>query len=376
MALATLLVTFAAALPQGGPGDTPLRTDVFVAGEDGYHTARIPAVVRTNEGTLLAFCEGRVSGRGDAGDIDLLLRRSTDGGKSWSGLQRIAQQGKDTWGNPCPVVDRRTGTVSLLLTWNAGDVAERGVAAGFGRDSRRVYLSRSTDDGVTWSAPADITATVKEPSWTWYATGPGAGIQIEHGEHEGRLVVPCDHKGPNDAGEVEYRSHVILSDDGGETWRLGGTAPDPQVNECEVAELAGGRLLLNMRSYDKTQHTRQVCVSDDGGASWHDQRHDEALIEPVCQASLRRLRWPKGAQPGVLLFSNPASTKKRAALTVRASLDDGATWPLARVLHDGSAAYSCLVALDDDHAGCLYERDDYGAITFAVFSFDWLKGGE
>jgi sialidase-1 len=124
--------------------------------------------------------------------------------------------------------------------------------------------------------PEEITGDTKKPDWTWYATGPGAGIQIQHGPHKGRLVIPCDHI---EADTKHYYSHVIYSDDGGQTWQLGGSTPEHQVNECEVVELAEpqGRLMLNMRNYDRSNRTRQTALSDDGGATWHSQKHDHRV---------------------------------------------------------------------------------------------------
>lgn len=348
------------------------QTDVFVSGEGGYHTYRIPSVIVSKQGTLLAFCEGRKAGRSDAGDIDLLLRRSSDGGRTWSATQVVWDDGANTCGNPCPVVDRETGVIWMLLTWNSGKIHEGKIQPGFGEDSRRVFVTHSDDDGETWADPVDITSSAKEEAWSWYATGPGAGIQIEHGEHSGRMIIPCDHKLPIENGE-HYLSHVVYSDDHGQTWQLGGSAPEDQVNECEVVELDGGRLMLNMRNYDESVRARQVCFSDDGGITWKDQRHDEALIEPICQASIRRYRWASLAQPGVILFSNPASIEGRRALTIRASYDGGVTWKHSRLLHEGGSAYSCLCVLDDGSIGCLYEKDGYQRITFARFPLEWIQ---
>jgi sialidase-1 len=350
----------------------PVETEVWVSGEGGYHTYRIPSVVVTTRGTLLAFCEGRKNGHSDSGDIDLLLRRSTDRGRTWSPTQVVWDDGESTCGNPCAVVDGRTGTVWLLSTWNAGAIHEARIAPGIGQDSRRVFVTSSTDDGATWAEPREITADVKDPGWSWYATGPGAGIQLEKGEHAGRLVIPCDHKVPGERGE-RYLSHVLWSDDHGQTWTLGGSSPRDQVNECEVVELEHGRLMLNMRSYDPERRARQICFSDDGGATWRDQRTDEVLIEPICQASLRRLRWDRADRPGVLLFSNPASTSMRERLTIRASYDDGESWEHSRLLHAGGSAYSCLCVLDDGTIGCLYEADGYARIPFARFDLEWIR---
>jgi len=165
---------------------------------------------------------------------------------------------------------------------------------------------------------------------------------------------------------------VIYSDDHGKTWQLGGTTPYGTENECEVVELTDGRMMLNMRNYDRTVHARQVAFSEDGGLTWKDQRHDETLIEPTCQASIRRFRWPEGNESGVILFSNPASKTGRKNMTIRASVDDGTSWPVARRIHAGGSAYSCLVVLLDGRIGCLYEADGYERVVLATFGFDWL----
>lgn len=346
---------------------------VFVSGQHGYHTFRIPSLLVTKQGTLLAFAEGRMGGSGDAGNIDLLLRRSTDQGRSWGSIQTVWDDGPNTCGNPCAVLDRVTGAVTLLMTWNRGDDPEHKIIAQQSRDTRRVYLSRSLDDGATWSKPREITSEVKATNWTWYATGPGAGIQVEHGPHAGRLVIPCDHI---EAGTKRYFSHVIVSDDHGETWRLGGRTERDQVNECEVVELTGGRLLLNMRNYDPAQRTRQQAVSVDGGATWGNQRHVPELVEPICQASVRRLSWEGPGLRSVILFANPASGR-REKLTIRASFDEGETWPVSRLLDARPSAYSSLAVLADGSFAILFEagaRSPYEALEFRRMEWDWVEG--
>jgi sialidase-1 len=203
---------------------------------------------------------------------------------------------------------------------------------------------------------------VKKPDWTWYATGPGVGIQLKNG----RLVVPCDNKV---AGTQARQSHVIFSDDGGKSWKLGGVV-GPDCNESQVVQRKGGSLLLNMRSYRANGHRRLVAVSTDGGESFSKPVEDAALLDPVCQASI--LRHP--GKGGGILFSNPASTR-REKMTVRLSRDEGKTWAHAKVLHGGPAAYSCLAVLPDGTVCCLYERGQkspYETITLARFSLDWL----
>lgn len=357
LSAAILLASFSA----GRADDLP-QSPVFLAGEGGYHTYRIPSLIVTKQGTLLAFCEGRKKGTSDAGDIDLVLRRSLDGGKSWQPMQVVWDDGPNTCGNPCPVVEQSTGVIWLLLTHNLGEDKEPAIIDGTSKGSRTVWVSKSSDDGGKWSKPVEITKHVKQPDWTWFATGPGVGIQTKFG----RLVIPCDNKV---AKTKARQSHVIYSDDKGETWKLGGVV-GPNCNESQIAELPDGSLLLNMRSYEANKR-RLIAKSTDGGLTFSKPVEDQALIEPVCQASLIRY----AADEPLLLFSNPASTK-REKMTVRLSRDGGKTWPVARQLHAGPAAYSCLTVLPDKTIGCLYERGEktpYEEISLARFPLTWLE---
>jgi sialidase-1 len=328
-------------------------------------------LIATQKGTLLAFAEGRRTGAGDAGDIDLVLRRSLDGGESWSPMQIVGDNGPNTFGNPCPVVDRNTGTIWLLTTHNQGADRERDIIAGTSAASRTVWAMKSDDDGVSWSAPVEITASVKRSDWTWYATGPGVGIQTAGG----RLVIPANHA---EAGIGVHRSHLFFSDDGGRTWRLGASA-EAGTNESQVVELAGGRLMVNMRNHPpKPENFRMVATSADGGQTLSAASPDRTLIEPPAQASLLRMTSAKTPGRNRLLFANPASSK-RERMTVRLSYDEGKTWPVARVLYEGPAAYSSLVVLGDLSVGLLFERGDrspYERITFARLTLGWLTEGK
>ncbi|MDO4557850.1 MAG: sialidase family protein [Planctomycetia bacterium] len=346
----------------------------FSAGMDDYSTYRIPSISEAPDGTLLALAEGRRYSASDTGDIDLVLRRSHDGGRTWEPMRVLWDDAGNTCGNPCPVVDSM-GTIHLLMTWNRGDDVESRIIAGESHDIRRIFVMRSSDQGETWSEPIEISETTRKSDWTWYATGPGVGIRLENGPHAGRLVIPCDHV---ERDTKAMRSHVIISDDHGLTWRIGGTAPEPGVNECEVAELPDGSLLLNMRNYDRSEPSRQISRSVDGGLTWIDQRHDAVLIEPICQASFRRVG-TEGENAMTYLFSNPASEKKRERMTIRMSTDGAKTWKYSRKIDDRPAAYSCLVALQDGTFGCLYETGDrtaYETITFIRFSESWVRGTE
>lgn len=339
--------------------DTALR-DVFVAGTGGYHTYRIPAIVVSKSGSLLAFCEGRRSGRGDAGNIDLLMRRSTDGGQTWSDSILIWDDAANTCGNPAPVVDQSTGTIWLLLTWNLGPDHEKQIMAGTSKEPRHVFVTHSTDDGLTWSTPENISADTRKDHWRWYATGPGNAIQLTHGKHAGRLLIPANHSDHTNSDAHPYRSHAFWSDDHGATWQLGGIHGD-RTNESAVAELSDGSVLHAMRSYHG-KNRRALSVSSDGGATWSKDKLHESLDTPVCQASLIRYSWPEGDKPGRLLFSSPKG-KKRSHMTIWASDDDGKTWPVSKEVYAGDAAYSNLVRLPNGKVGLLFERDSYKAIS-------------
>ena len=344
------------------------QIEVYKSGGEGYNTYRIPSLIFTKKGTLLAFCEGRKGGASDTGKIDMLLKRSMDGGKTWSNQQIVWEDETNTCGNPCPVVDRKTGRIHLLMTSNLGTDHERDIIAGTSKGTRTIWYAFSDDDGVNWTKPKEITASVKEKNWAWYATGPGAGIQLKNG----RLVIPCDHieKGTN-----INSSHVIYSDDNGKNWKLGGSA-NGDTNESEVVELADGSLLLNMRNSIREVKKRAVSVSRDKGKTWSAPTRDAELVEPICQASIRRysLKGKGKDSKNVILFSNPAS-EKRDNMTVRVSLDECKTWAMKRTINAGRSAYSCLAVAPDKTIYCLYERGEnspYERITLAKFNLEWI----
>jgi sialidase-1 len=341
----------------------PVHTDVFRAGEDGYHTYRIPAVIVTTKGTLLAFAEGRKESRLDQSPTDRVLKRSLDGGKTWLPMQIVVKASPDAAMDPCPVVDRTTGTIWMAYDfWPQGFKGKQ--TAGLGPDAVSRWVTHSLDDGVSWAAPVNITATTKKAHWTGIAHGPGVGIQTQ----SGRLVVPTNQHAEG------FTCMILYSDDRGQSWQLGGPA-GPAVGESQVVELADGTYMLNMRSY-RGQRRRAIATSSDGGKTWSRIRDDPQLIEPVCQASFLRYTLATGHGKNRLLFSNPASETARVNGTVRLSYDEGQTWPVARTLVPGSFAYSCLTVLPDMSIGCLYETDTYTRICFARFTLDWLTEGK
>jgi len=336
--------------------------DLWERGTGDHHTYRIPALERTTSGVLLAFCEGRRDGGGDAGQIDILLRRSHDSGLSWETSRIITAEPGFTNGNPAPVVDRRTGTVVLVFCRNPSEGDEPEICAG--RAARTVWVTRSTDEGLTWSDPEEITADTKAADWTWYATGPGHGVQLD----SGRLVIPCDHAvGVRmDRWQDPYRSHVILSDDGGRTWEVGGVLPE-MTNESTIAQLPDGRLHFNVRNHARTGR-RGYAFSDDDGRTFGGLRWHPDLLEPTCQGSV--LTTPSGT----LLLSHPFG-EKRENLTIRSSGDGGETWSDGVVVTAGPAAYSDLVITDAGTVLCLYETGEetlYESLRLRTFMMDDL----
>ncbi|MGL4853987.1 MAG: sialidase family protein, partial [Lentisphaeria bacterium] len=185
---------------------------VFQSGDKentGYHTFRIPTIVKTKKNSLLAFAEGRVNGWGDAGNIDIVMRRSKDGGKTWEPMQVVFDDGGNTCRNPCPVIDTKTGRIFLITTWS--NKHEGTIMDGKGRCS--IYVLTSDDDGSTWSKPVEITDQVNRPDWWWYATGPASAIQIQKGKYRGRIVVAANHSIITAENKKIHRSHTFYSDD-------------------------------------------------------------------------------------------------------------------------------------------------------------------
>lgn len=338
------------------------QTDIFISGEEGYHTYRIPAMVVSAKGAILAFCEGRKYSSADSGDIDLLLRRSFDNGETWQPRQIIADDGQNTMGNPSPVVDQNTGTIWLL----------------FCKNNDQVYVMKSMNDGATWSTPLEITKDVKKENWEGYGTGPCHGVQLKNY----RFVIPCWHRvrHPSDKHQDDYvYAHIIYSNEHGSNWRLGGIA-GPGMGECVVVQTYDGSLYLNIRNHipvvrSHCPRVRAYTWSKNDGITWSKVKFDETLIEPVCQASVVRFTEKNKHDKNRVLFSNPNSSEKREKMTVRLSYDECQTWSVSKLLHAGPSAYSDLAIARDMTIFCLYERGEkrpYEKITFAHFNLEWL----
>ncbi len=350
---------------------------LFHSGHDGYPRYRIPSLIVTTGGTALAICEGRKDGGGLQGNVDLIQRRSTDGGRTWSRIQRIADAGDDTLGNPCSLLDRTTGFVWLAFTRSPGQFTEAQITAGEVEGSTRVFVTHSKDNGLTWENPSDITATTKRTGWTWYGTGPGNGIQL----FDGRLFVPSYHK-EGERGTVT-RSHSVFSDDHGKTWKLGANAGLGN-GESQALQRTDGTIYLSARAARGGPFFRSIVTSPDRGKTWSDKRYDRTLHDPYCQGSLLAISRSTGApssrsaRPGDSTairveqefdarISNNASAPSplwlychsagpdRHNLTIRISRDEGRTWPGKHLLRRGNGQYTSMAILPDGNVGVFYD---------------------
>ncbi|RBM06891.1 exo-alpha-sialidase [Streptomyces sp. PT12] len=387
--LATSVVALADPGPDGereGARDRPScdSSVPFVSGTEGYDTFRIPAVVTTADGALLAFAEGRVGGAGDTGNIDVVARRSEDGGCTWGALLLVAGGEGDTRGNPAPVVDPATGRVVLLTSFNSGEVTEAQIMRGevTPEQSRRVFVQTSDDHGRTFGPPREITEDAKLPHWRWYATGPGHAVALTRGEHAGRLVVPANHSaappdGSSDTGQEAryYGSHALLSDDGGATWRIGYVDDDYEgvnnSNESIAAELPDGRLYFNVRDQNGTSAGNRLdSHSSDGGETLDREFAVQPTLSdvPVVQATVLQLE----GRHAPLLFAGPSVPTRRAALAVWRSDDAGQTFARVETLSEQPAAYSDLVQIDRRTVGVLYETGVTG--PYETIEFRRLTG--
>jgi sialidase-1 len=350
---------------------------IFTRGENGYHSYRIPALLNLPGGRVLAFAEGRRDSVNDYGKIDIVLRISDDGCRTFSAQRTIAEYGDDTIGNPTPVYDRDTGRIWLFLCTNLASGPESMIR--LNKAPRDVGAIYSDDRGETWSEFINMTSWLKLPGWTWYATGPCHALQMANG----RIVIPSNHGRFDEvAGKTLYfRSHVILSDDHGKTWRLGGMVENISGTESVVEELADGRLYLNTRCIQ--QHPcRVVAYSSDGGETWEDAHPDTALPDPECQGSAIAYPKPHAGCERPLLFSNnpfpptPPFGSGRHDLTVRMSLDGGRSWTHRLCIQESWTAYSDLTLLPDGSIACMYEcgeKDPYEQIALKTFTIDELK---
>ncbi len=312
---------------------------------------RIPALVVTNAGTILAFSEARASGY-DWGHIRMVVRRSQDDGKTWGPEIEITSQFPDnSCGNPSPVVERKTGRVFLAYHFRTNPSHSNSGPTHAG-------LTYSDDDGKTWSKSKFATDQFKPKNRSWFLIGPGHGIQLTQDKYRGRLLVPCYGQGSG---------YVVYSDDRGETWKYGGSSPSMDINEAVIVELQGGEIMINARSPGRTRN-RGTCVLANGGETLKEgtARFIPELPDPSCQGSTARYSWPKDGKPGIILYAGPGLPTGRVRATLRASYDEGQTWPYKQTIYEGGSGYSDMAVLPNGKIGYLFEKDGKQDLGFTV----------
>jgi sialidase-1 len=395
-AITSVLLLWAGLLALGAA--EPVRVDLFEAETGGYNLYRIPGLVVTAKGTLLAYAEARKSDRGDWGTVDIVLRRSTDGGAHWSPIQVMARVGGEHRKNPVALA-QKLADPSDVTYHNPVAITDRSGAVHFlfCQEYMRAFYMHSTDDGQTFSHPVEITEVFEQfrPHYDWkvLAIGPGHGIQLR----DGRLLAPVWLSlGTGGHAHRPSVATTIFSDDGGSTWQRGDIAvPDTAdwvfPNEASAAQLADGRVLLNVRSESKA-HRRLLVMSRNGATQWSKPAFHEQLLEPICFGSMARYSTEPVTR---LLFANPDNLDKasgpaepgknrdRKKLTVQLSYDEAKTWPVKKVLEAGWSGYSDLAVAPDGRIYCLYERGGQGdnhfrtaALTLASFDLRWLTDGK
>lgn len=363
--ITVLLVPLMIAPSWAGP-PAPVHTDVYRSGEDGYKMYRIPAIEVAPDGTLLAFAEARKYGGADPGygkqDIDLVVKRSKDGGRTWSAMEIIEDPG-EYWSaaNPCTIVDRQTKKIWLIYLRSK---PERSTATSRpGTDDMQTLARMSDDNGDHWSEPIDLTAVARDmddSAWKASVVGPGGGIQTR----SGRLLAP--------AWKSPYAVFSIFSDDHGKTWQRGELDPSaPCGTETQYVELADGAILRDVRQC-RGDEGRWRAVSRDGGQSWGDPFPGEQVTRCAC-AIERWTRKGDGSDRNRILWTGPKGPGRKT-LVARISYDEGRSFPRERVISDEAAAYSDLAVLPDGTVGCLWERGGYQFITFTRFSVEFVEG--
>lgn len=347
-------------------------------GSDGYHSFRIPSLIRTTNGTLIAFAEGRMSSNKDYGNINLVYKRSTNNGATWSALGEVVGVGPGTWGNPTAVVDQSNGRVWLFMSWNSGTHNQSGTDGYEPINSwgeRKVYVSYSDNNGASWSPQQDLTSTLLPSNFTWDAMGPGVGLQKSKTGATGRLIIPAIGRN-------------IYSDDHGVTWQY--QLIPSGTSEGTIIEKLNGGLIRNdrpvMSQWELSKRRRISVGSITGFPAW---TSDPDLLDPACQASV--LRYTDA--PNRIMFLNSASTETRGKMRVRITYDEGGTWPISRRIFDnlteqqaidqGKGGYSSMAKTADFMVGALIEvNENTGSsstsnrsIEFHKFNLPWILNG-
>ncbi len=363
---------------------------VFRGGQEGHAIYRIPAIIGLPNGELLAFAEGRVNGSDDFGDVNLVMKRSSDQGRTWSGIQTLLDYDSLQAGNPAPVMDlfdpnHPQGVVYLF--YNTGNNHEYDIR--MNRGVREVWVMKSFDLGKTWEKPENITRQVHKPNnpefnpdyqnpadWRHYANTPGHAFQFKKGKYQGRIFVAANHSvGDPQENFAEYQAHGFFTDDHGQSFHLSESIEIAGSNESIAAELSDDRMIMSIRNQKGDVRSRILAYSSDGGQTWDEAYFEEDLPDPVCQGSILDLGESDGKT--ILAHANNADKTDRNRLTVKISFDEGKTWELTLPIDYTDeqsklpwTAYSDLVKLGENTLGILYERDDYREIIFKQVNWE------
>ena len=343
-----------------GHGQEVKGLDLFVSGDEGVHEFRIPSMITTKSGAILAVCDARVDKQGDVpNNIDQVIKRSLDNGNTWDKLRTIVDfPNQEGAADPQLLQDQETGRIFLFYTYCPG---RNEVTEGPNRNRRHLALQYiySDDDGKSWSLPIVGEYGLKKEGWHSIWPGPGRGLQLENG----RLIAPVTV-----SDTLHMYSYFLFSDDHGHSWQMSNLM-GTDINEPTMVELDDHTLLLNARN---RTGNRAMVSSSDGGDNWSEVSYHKDLIEPGCQGSFIKYS-VKGKS--ILLFSNPADSKQRKNMTVRMSNDNGKTWPVKKVIYEGPSAYSCLTILPNGKIGLLYENgaeSPYERISFVSLDVNWF----
>ena len=367
------------------------NVSVFISGTEGYKSFRIPAIIKSSNNDLLAFCEGRVNSSGDFGDIDIVMKRSTDNGKTWTSISKVVNYDLLQAGNQAPVIDNTDPAYPkgrIFLFYNTGNNHEGEIRKGKG--VREVWYKTSIDNGLTWSDAVNITTQTHRPNypqvsatynfkedWRSYANTPGHGLQILNGLYRGRIFIAANHSSGAPLPKfMDYNAHAYYSDDHGKTFKLSETVNVPGSNESTAAEISNNRVMLNARDQSGHIKARLAVIGSNGGANWDTSYFDNQLPDPVCEGSILNIGIKN--KINILAFSNAADTLHRNNLTLRISFDEGITWakqiPIDKSPIEGAkdfTAYSDLVKMRNNKIGVLYEKEGYAKIVFKVIN--WKK---
>ena len=393
----------------------PENTVVFRHGDKPYVNIRTPQILVTQKGTLLALAQGRQSDH-DQSENDIIFKRSTDGGATWSPAKIAADAGRDTLNSICVVQVRETGRIIIMgsiipygyeyadfkylspgmqgYQRRHGRADRPHLKLGYeGNEIQRSYVVTSDDDGQTWSPITDVTKSTKlPPPMVWVMPGPGIGIQLKHGPHAGRIVMPCYARWLNmnsttpvpeeERGGARYECapYAVYSDDRGKTWQRGELSrpgksapgkksPGTYTNETQMVELDDGTVMLNSRAGS----ARNVARSTNGGMTWSPLQVDEYLKITETAAGLIKYSSRRDGEKSRLLFSNPI-VKNRIEGRIWLSYDEGKTWPHFKVIEPGKFSYSTLARLPDGRIGCLYDGNE--GVRFAKLTLAWLTDGK